>query len=165
MSQLAEKEGFEPSDPVSQVPSLAVRSIRPLSHFSMPDESDGCQLFHTATNPAALISKTDHLHEPRRWDTPSLRTDSVLTNRFQPPVWGLRRLCMLAYQAARAFPHTHFRRASFRRLLRSVRFGQTPRSYGTWWATFVRGVSVFGDEGCPSWRRWSNRHRPPGNVR
>jgi hypothetical protein len=31
---VAEKEGFEPSDPVSQVPSLAVRSIRPLSHFS-----------------------------------------------------------------------------------------------------------------------------------
>jgi hypothetical protein len=59
MSQLAEKEGFEPSDPVSQVPSLAVRSIRPLSHFSMPDESDGCQLFHTAANPAALISETD----------------------------------------------------------------------------------------------------------
>ncbi len=57
MSQLAEKEGFEPSDPVSQVPSLAVRSIRPLSHFSMPDESDGCQLFHTANSPAALISK------------------------------------------------------------------------------------------------------------
>jgi hypothetical protein len=37
---VAEKEGFEPSDPVSQVPSLAVRSIRPLSHFSMDSTMD-----------------------------------------------------------------------------------------------------------------------------
>jgi hypothetical protein len=33
---LAEKEGFEPSDPLAEVPSLAVRWIRPLSHFSLP---------------------------------------------------------------------------------------------------------------------------------
>ncbi len=31
---LAEREGFEPSDPVSQVNSLAVSPIRPLSHLS-----------------------------------------------------------------------------------------------------------------------------------
>ena len=31
----AEREGFEPSDPVSQVNSLAVSPIRPLSHLSM----------------------------------------------------------------------------------------------------------------------------------
>ena len=30
----AEREGFEPSDPVSQVNSLAVSPIRPLSHLS-----------------------------------------------------------------------------------------------------------------------------------
>ena len=30
----AEEEGFEPSDPVSQVNSLAVSPIRPLSHLS-----------------------------------------------------------------------------------------------------------------------------------
>jgi hypothetical protein len=32
---LAEREGFEPSDPVSQVNSLAVSPIRPLSHLSV----------------------------------------------------------------------------------------------------------------------------------
>ena len=32
----AEREGFEPSDPVSQVNSLAVSPIRPLSHLSLP---------------------------------------------------------------------------------------------------------------------------------
>ena len=32
----AEREGFEPSDPVTQVNSLAVSPIRPLSHLSMP---------------------------------------------------------------------------------------------------------------------------------
>ncbi len=31
----AEKEGFEPSDQVSPVNSLAVSPIRPLSHFSV----------------------------------------------------------------------------------------------------------------------------------
>jgi hypothetical protein len=33
-SHYAEREGFEPSDPVSQVNSLAVSPIRPLSHLS-----------------------------------------------------------------------------------------------------------------------------------
>jgi hypothetical protein len=32
----AEREGFEPSDPVTQVNSLAVSPIRPLSHLSVP---------------------------------------------------------------------------------------------------------------------------------
>ena len=32
----AEREGFEPSDPVTQVNSLAVSPIRPLSHLSLP---------------------------------------------------------------------------------------------------------------------------------
>jgi hypothetical protein len=32
----AEREGFEPSDPVTQVNSLAVNPIRPLSHLSLP---------------------------------------------------------------------------------------------------------------------------------
>ena len=36
---LAEREGFEPSDPVSQVNSLAVSPIRPLSHLSRTDQS------------------------------------------------------------------------------------------------------------------------------
>jgi hypothetical protein len=36
VAKLAEKEGFEPSDPLAEVPSLAVRWIRPLSHFSIP---------------------------------------------------------------------------------------------------------------------------------
>ena len=31
----AEREGFEPSDPVTQVNSLAVNPIRPLSHLSL----------------------------------------------------------------------------------------------------------------------------------
>ena len=31
----AEREGFEPSDPVTQVNSLAVSPIRPLSHLSV----------------------------------------------------------------------------------------------------------------------------------
>ena len=31
----AEREGFEPSDPVSQINSLAVSPIRPLSHLSI----------------------------------------------------------------------------------------------------------------------------------
>ena len=35
----AEREGFEPSDPVSQVNSLAVSPIRPLSHLSMPSQA------------------------------------------------------------------------------------------------------------------------------
>ena len=35
----AEREGFEPSDPVSQVNSLAVSPIRPLSHLSRPPQS------------------------------------------------------------------------------------------------------------------------------
>ena len=34
MTTLAEREGFEPSDPVTQVKSLAVTPIRPLSHLS-----------------------------------------------------------------------------------------------------------------------------------
>ena len=40
MTGSAEREGFEPSDPVSQVNSLAVSPIRPLSHLS----SDSCPL-------------------------------------------------------------------------------------------------------------------------
>src|SRR5664280_1008763 len=32
----AEREGFDPSDPVTQVNSLAVSPIRPLSHLSLP---------------------------------------------------------------------------------------------------------------------------------
>ena len=37
---LAEREGFEPSGPVSQANSLAVSPIRPLSHLSsLPDRS------------------------------------------------------------------------------------------------------------------------------
>ena len=32
----AERVGFEPTDPVSQVKSLAVTPIRPLSHLSVP---------------------------------------------------------------------------------------------------------------------------------
>ena len=34
----AEREGFEPSDPVTQVNSLAVSPIRPLSHLSVPGQ-------------------------------------------------------------------------------------------------------------------------------
>ncbi len=34
----AEREGFEPSDPVTQVNSLAVSPIRPLSHLSLPPQ-------------------------------------------------------------------------------------------------------------------------------
>jgi hypothetical protein len=36
---MAEREGFEPSDPVTQVNSLAVSPIRPLSHLSLPGQS------------------------------------------------------------------------------------------------------------------------------
>ena len=36
VADTAEREGFEPSDPVTQVNSLAVSPIRPLSHLSLP---------------------------------------------------------------------------------------------------------------------------------
>jgi hypothetical protein len=38
----AEREGFEPSDPVTQVNSLAVSPIRPLSHLSVPGQRCIC---------------------------------------------------------------------------------------------------------------------------
>jgi hypothetical protein len=41
----AEREGFEPSDPVSQVNSLAVSPIRPLSHLSKGLEPITRQIF------------------------------------------------------------------------------------------------------------------------
>ncbi len=46
---LAEKEGFEPSDQVSPIPSLAVRSIRPLSHFSNPERTREKEVWHNKT--------------------------------------------------------------------------------------------------------------------
>ena len=50
---VAEKEGFEPSDPVSQVNSLAVSPIRPLSHFSTLGEPNSQTVFHNHTTPGA----------------------------------------------------------------------------------------------------------------
>jgi site-specific DNA recombinase len=62
-NNLAEREGFEPSDPVTQVNSLAVNPIRPLSHLSRR-----ASLGHTAID---FFRRTSHQEGERR--LPDLR--------------------------------------------------------------------------------------------
>jgi hypothetical protein len=82
-SNLAEKEGFEPSDPVSQANSLAVSPIRPLSHFSRIPES----LPHRT---GALRSKSNRLAGAYRKPGPlaegvGFEPTGLLTQRFSRP--------------------------------------------------------------------------------
>ena len=53
----AEREGFEPSDPVSQVNSLAVSPIRPLSHLSNREFGFpiGPLAYHWPTSCSAIV--------------------------------------------------------------------------------------------------------------
>ena len=66
----AEREGFEPSDPVTQVNSLAVSPIRPLSHLSVPVHRlfpirTRDRLPHTAHHQTQWVTRSQRYNEER----------------------------------------------------------------------------------------------------
>src|SRR5580698_3868469 len=95
-NNLAEREGFEPSDPVSQVNSLAVSPIRPLSHLSrVSDPTNGPQscsglLLQVAARHQPKAGATSRPHDCRCLDLD--QGWNWITDRLQTPVSVPRRV-------------------------------------------------------------------------
>ena len=102
----AEREGFEPSDPVTQVNSLAVNPIRPLSHLSQISSLGHPALQHLRTHrdKKVLVKAENQARSPRHQQSRPLLVRSAQPEGTIGAFQSLAGRPLTAHQAVRNLP-------------------------------------------------------------